>query len=63
MDALVGGVPITPRRGKPVEINASWYSALCRASRWAEILSEQDFGEEGMRLANQAGDITSKRNR
>ena len=55
MDALVEGVPITPRRGKPVEINALWYSALCWASRWAEILSEQDFGEEGMRLANQAG--------
>ena len=54
MDALVEGVPVTPRRGKPVEINALWYSALCWASRWAEILTEQNFGEEGMRLANQA---------
>ncbi|MGB6299119.1 MAG: amylo-alpha-1,6-glucosidase, partial [Rivularia sp. (in: cyanobacteria)] len=35
MDAVVEGVPITPRRGKPVEINALWYSALCWASRWA----------------------------
>ncbi len=60
MDAVVEGVPITPRRGKPVEINALWYSALCWASRWAEILSEQHFGEEGMRLANQAGRYTQQ---
>ncbi len=60
MDAVVEGVPITPRRGKPVEINALWYSALCWASRWAEILSERHFGEEGMRLANQAGRYTQQ---
>jgi predicted glycogen debranching enzyme len=28
MDAIVGGQPVTPRRGKPVEINALWYNAL-----------------------------------
>ncbi len=60
MDAVVEGVPVTPRRGKPVEINALWYSALCWASRWAEILSEQDFTEEGMRLANQARRYTKR---
>ncbi|MEM6754258.1 MAG: amylo-alpha-1,6-glucosidase [Cyanobacteria bacterium P01_C01_bin.38] len=61
MDAVVEGVPITPRRGKPVEINALWYSALCWASRWAEILSEQDFAfTEGMRLVNQAGRYTQQ---
>jgi 4-alpha-glucanotransferase len=60
MDAVVEGVPVTPRRGKPVEINGLWYSALCWASRWAEILSEQHFGEEGMRLANQAGRYTQQ---
>lgn len=60
MDAVVEGVPITPRRGKPVEINALWYSALCWASRWAKILSERHFGEEGMRLANQAGRYTQQ---
>jgi len=60
MDAVVEGVPVTPRRGKPVEINALWYSALCWASRWAEILSEQHFGEEGMRLANQARRYTQQ---
>jgi predicted glycogen debranching enzyme len=29
MDATVGGVPVTPRHGCPVEINALWYNALC----------------------------------
>lgn len=28
MDAQVGGEPVTPRWGKPVEINALWYNAL-----------------------------------
>ena len=50
MDAVVGGQPVTPRYGKPVEINALWYSALCWASRWAEILSEQEIVADGARL-------------
>ncbi|MCX5825207.1 MAG: glycogen debranching protein, partial [Deltaproteobacteria bacterium] len=32
MDAAVGGIPVTPRHGYPVEINALWYNALCFAS-------------------------------
>ncbi|MBV6624231.1 MAG: glycogen debranching enzyme family protein [Rivularia sp. (in: Bacteria)] len=60
MDAVVEGIPITPRRGKPVEINALWYSALCWASRWAEVLSEQHFAEEGARFANQARRYTQQ---
>ncbi len=54
MDVVVGGQPVTPRRGKPVEINALWYSALCWASRWAEILSEQQPPAESTRLVKQA---------
>jgi 4-alpha-glucanotransferase len=54
MDAVVEGQPVTPRRGKPVEINALWYSALCWASRWAEILSEQETVAEPSRFAKQA---------
>jgi glycogen debranching enzyme len=54
MNAVVDGQPVTPRRGKPVEINALWYSALCWASRWAEILSErEDITDQG-RFAKQA---------
>jgi predicted glycogen debranching enzyme len=29
MDAKVGGWVVTPRIGKPVEVNALWYNALC----------------------------------
>ncbi len=54
MDAVVEGQPVTPRHGKPVEINALWYSALCWASRWAEILSEQEVVADPGRLAKQA---------
>ncbi|MBD2666255.1 amylo-alpha-1,6-glucosidase [Richelia sinica] len=53
MDAVINGTPITPRRGKPVEINALWYSALCWLSQWAERLSHRD-GDNSSRFANQA---------
>lgn len=29
MDVMIDGVPITPRNGAQVEINALWYNALC----------------------------------
>ncbi|MFN6560250.1 MAG: amylo-alpha-1,6-glucosidase [Nostoc sp. ChiSLP01] len=53
MDVVIGATPVTPRRGKPVEINALWYSALCWLSQWAERLSQLEFGEP-VRLAKQA---------
>jgi glycogen debranching enzyme len=53
MDVVIGGLAVTPRRGKPVEINALWYSALCWLSKWAERLSQIDVGNS-VRLNNQA---------
>jgi predicted glycogen debranching enzyme len=38
MDARVGDVVVTQRRGKPVEINALWYHALAAAAEFAGIL-------------------------
>lgn len=35
MDAKYGDVAFTPRHGKPVEINALWYHALCAMARRA----------------------------
>ncbi|HEY1692482.1 MAG TPA: amylo-alpha-1,6-glucosidase [Polyangiaceae bacterium] len=35
MDAKVGDLVVTPRRGKAVEINALFYDALCWMDRWA----------------------------
>ncbi|MDZ8105448.1 MAG: amylo-alpha-1,6-glucosidase [Nostoc sp. DedQUE12a] len=53
MDVVIEATPVTPRRGKPVEINALWYSALCWLSEWAERLSQLEFGEP-VRLGKQA---------
>ncbi len=38
MDVCVNGVLPTPRHGKPVEINAYWYNALCVMSCLADAL-------------------------
>jgi len=35
MDARVNGQPVTPRHGKPVEVNALWYNALRLMEDWA----------------------------
>lgn len=53
MDAVVAEEPVTPRRGKPIEINALWYSALCWAQQWAERL-QQDATTDVATLSNQA---------
>ena len=36
MDAMIDGAPVTPRIGKPVEIQALWVNALTIGSRWSE---------------------------
>ena len=41
MDARVGGQPVTPRNGKPVEIQALWYNALRFVGRLAQDLSDE----------------------
>jgi len=40
MDARVNGQPVTPRHGKPVEVNALFHNALRLMERWAA-----DFGD------------------
>jgi predicted glycogen debranching enzyme len=40
MDARIGDRVVTPRRGKPVEINALWHAALHTASGFAGILGK-----------------------
>ena len=41
MDAKVGDWVVTPRRGKPVEIQALWYNALCIMEDLARRLGEE----------------------
>ncbi|MDT8383249.1 MAG: amylo-alpha-1,6-glucosidase [Gammaproteobacteria bacterium] len=40
MDAKVGDWVVTPRMGKPVEINALWYNALCCMADFAKQLGQ-----------------------
>jgi predicted glycogen debranching enzyme len=51
MDAKVDDWVVTPRRGKPVEINALWYNALRLLAHW---LDELGYGEESRAMAARA---------
>ncbi|NTV64243.1 MAG: glycogen debranching protein [Oscillochloris sp.] len=53
MDAKVGDWVVTPRRGKPVEINALWYNALRAMAEFADRLGQP--AHEYTDLAEQAG--------
>lgn len=46
MDVRVGEILPTPRHGKPVEINAYWYNALCILEEFRKFCPEasQDYG-------------------
>lgn len=44
MDVRVENILPTPRHGKPVEINAYWYNALCMMNQWQKRFGmEEDF--------------------
>lgn len=43
MDVRVGEILPTPRHGKPVEINAYWYNALCIMREYAALLRKPDI--------------------
>jgi predicted glycogen debranching enzyme len=43
MDANVYGNPVTPRLGKPVEINALWYNALCAVVDMARMTGRKSL--------------------
>jgi len=49
MDAKVGDWVVTPRIGKPVEVNALWYNALRTMARLASIVGKS--GEPFERMA------------
>lgn len=52
MDARVGDRVITPRHGKPVEINALWYNALRLMAHWAQALGECSASQAWSREAD-----------
>ena len=61
MDAKVDGWVVTPRRGKPVEINALWYNALCNLSTWESQIGDADRSAEIGRLASRARQAFNRR--
>jgi predicted glycogen debranching enzyme len=46
MDATREGIPITPREGKAVEIQALWFNALRTMELIADHLGEKDYSQE-----------------
>jgi predicted glycogen debranching enzyme len=54
MDARVGDRPVTPRNGKPVEIQALWYNALQFTCRLAQVFGEihEDVSEKAAKSFN-----------
>ncbi|MDX9771960.1 MAG: amylo-alpha-1,6-glucosidase [Bacteroidales bacterium] len=46
MDAVVNGVPVTPRNGYAVEINALWYNAVCYSLDCARGAKDRAFVKE-----------------
>jgi predicted glycogen debranching enzyme len=46
MDAVVNGIPVTPRRGYAVEINALWYNAVSFSLEMARINNDKKFIKE-----------------
>jgi glycogen debranching enzyme len=53
MDAKIGDWVVTPRNGKPVEINALWHGALTLAADWADLLGDRnDYRDAAGRVRN-----------
>ncbi len=51
MDAVVNGIPVTPRRGYAVEINALWYNAVCFSLEMARTENDKKFIKEYEKLS------------
>ncbi len=55
MDARVDGLEITPRHGKPVEVNALWFNALATMSTLARVLHRDGGDFAGLARSAAAG--------
>ena len=60
MDVRVNGIVVTPRHGKPVEINALWYNALKIASLLAKEFNDKEY-ERYESLAEKVKDSFNKK--
>ncbi|HEX3376861.1 MAG TPA: amylo-alpha-1,6-glucosidase, partial [Candidatus Acidoferrales bacterium] len=55
MDAKVNGHVVTPRIGKPIEVNALWLNATATMGRFARILGRNETRYEMLRTSARAG--------
>ena len=55
MDATMDDWPVTPRAGKPVEVNALWHHALGLLARWAARRNEPQRAQQFTSLRELAG--------
>jgi predicted glycogen debranching enzyme len=55
MDAKVGDWVVTPRIGKPVEINALWLNAVCTMTEFARLLKRPTAGHACLAKRARAG--------
>jgi predicted glycogen debranching enzyme len=55
MDAKVGDWVVTPRIGKPVEVNALWHYALTQLAEWARALQDPRAAADYAAAAGHAG--------
>ena len=61
MDAKVGDWVVTPRRGKPVEINALWFNALMLLQQWLREEESSDAAEPYERAAQRCRESFNRR--
>ncbi|MGI8641646.1 MAG: amylo-alpha-1,6-glucosidase [Pyrinomonadaceae bacterium] len=54
MDAKAGDIVFTPRTGKPVEIQALWYNALCVIADFAEKFGDEKDRGKYLEMAEKA---------
>lgn len=59
MDAKVGDWVVTPRRGKPVEIQALWYNALRCMADWGSVVGNSS--ERWITMASHAAQAFNRR--
>jgi len=43
MNATINGIPVTPRVGKPVEVNALWFYALSLMHEWSQYFKNRGY--------------------
>jgi len=61
MDAKVGDWVVTPRIGKPVEINALWHYALTQMASWARIVKDRGCAAKYDAAAHRVADSFARR--